>query len=238
MLGNLINLLYPAICRGCSKKIDKFDRNICDNCAKKITERLPPFCIKCGRQLKEGYKSIATCQNCEKDKPFFDRAWSVCHYDNLLKNLIHDFKYKKITSLSTDFTTLIINFMKKHHIGKDSNLILSIPMHPNRLFQREINHADILAKALGKNLGIPYSRNTLKKIKNTSLQSKLKRDARIKNLRYSFYLKNKLIVRNKNIMLVDDLFTTGSTVNECSRLLKNSGAGYVEVITLARGDVL
>lgn len=238
MLGELINLLYPAICRGCSKKIDKFDRNICDDCAKKIKERLPPFCIKCGRQLKGDPELMAMCQNCEKDKPFFDKAWSACHYDNLLKNLIHDFKYKKIISLSKDFTALLINFMKKHHIGRDSQIILSIPMHPDRLFQREINHADILAKALGKNLGIPYSGNTLKKTKNTSLQSKLKRDARIKNLRSSFYLKDKSIVHNKNIMLVDDLFTTGSTVNECSRLLKDSGAGYIEVITLARGDIL
>jgi len=238
MLGELINLFYPAICRGCSRKIDKFDCNICDDCAKKIKERLPPFCIKCGRQLKGDSELMAMCQNCKKDKPFFDKAWSACHYDNLLKNLIHDFKYKKITSLSKDFTALLINFMKKYHIGRDSQIILSIPMHPDRLFQREINHADILAKALGRNLGIPYSGNTLKKTKNTPLQSKLKRDARIKNLRSSFYLKDKSIVRNKNIMLVDDLFTTGSTVNECSRVLKDSGAGYIEVITLARGDVL
>ena len=233
-----MNLIYPAVCRGCSKKIDKFNRNICDDCAKKIKERLPPFCIKCGRQLKGDSELAAMCQDCEKDKPFFDIAWSACHYDSLLKNLIHDFKYKKIASLASDFTILIINFMKKYRIGKNGQIILSIPMHPDRLFQREINHADILAKALGKKLGIPYSGNTLKKTKNTSLQSKLKRDARIKNLRSSFYLKDKSIVRDKNIILVDDLFTTGSTVNECSRLLKDSGAGYIEVVTLARGDAL
>jgi len=236
MLGELINLLYPAVCRGCFKKIDGFNRNICDDCVKNIKERLPPFCAKCGRQLKWGLELTTICPDCEKDKPFFDRAWSACHYDDLLKNLIHDFKYKKITSLSTDFTAIIVDFMKKHHIGKNGQVILSIPMHPDRLFQREINHADMLAKVLGKNLGIPYSGNVLKKIKNTSLQSKLKRSSRIKNLRSSFCLKDKSIVRDKNIILVDDLFTTGSTVNECSRLLKDSGAGYIEVVTLARGD--
>ena len=239
MLGALINLLYPAICRACSKKISKFDRNICNDCAKKIKERFPPpFCIKCGRQMKGSPELMAICQDCREDEPYFDKAWSACHYDGLLKNLIHDFKYKKVTSLSTDFTALLIDFMKKHNIGKDSQIILSIPMHPNRLFQREINHADILAKALGKSLGILYSGNTLKKIKDTSLQSKLKRGARIKNLRSSFYIKDRSVVCNKNIMLVDDLFTTGSTVNECSRLLKDSGARYIEVITLARGDTL
>jgi len=138
-------------------------------------------------------EKVRTASSSE-DEPYFDKAWSVCHYDGLLKNLIHDFKYKKVTSLSTDFTALFIDFMKKYNIGKDSQIILSIPMHPNRLFQREINHADILAKALGKNLGILYSGNTLRKIKNTSLQSKLKRDARVKNLRSSFSIKVSLVV--------------------------------------------
>jgi ComF family protein len=236
MLRTIINLLYPALCRACFKKTNKIDSNICDNCAKKIKERFPPFCVKCGRQLKGDYELITICQDCKKDEPYFDRAWSACYYEGILKDLIHDFKYRKITSLSTDFTALIINFMKKYNIGKDCQIILSIPMHPNRLFGREINHSDILAKALGKSLGIVYSGNTLRKIKDTSLQSKLKRQERIKNLYSSFSLKDDMIIRNKNIMLVDDLFTTGSTVNECSRLLKNSGARYIEVITLARGD--
>ncbi|MCX5693130.1 MAG: ComF family protein [Candidatus Omnitrophica bacterium] len=236
MLGALINLLYPVLCRVCSEKINEFDRNICADCAKKIKERLPPFCIKCGRQLKGDPELMAVCPDCKKHAPYFDRAWSACHYDNPLKGLIHDFKYKKISSLSTDFTALIIDFMKKYNVGKDCQMILSIPMHSRRLFKREINHSDILAQGLGKKLGISYSSNTLKKTKDTLFQSKLKREARIKNLHLSFSLKDSSIVRNKNILLIDDLFTTGSTVNECSRLLKNSGARYVEVITLARGD--
>jgi competence protein ComFC len=236
MLGALINLLYPALCRVCSKKIDKFDHNICGDCGKKIKERLPPFCVKCGKRLKGEPELIDTCPDCKKDTLYFDRAWSACHYDDPLKSLIHDFKYKKITSLSTDFTDMLINFIKKHNIGIDCDMILSIPMHPDRLLKREINHSDILARDLGKKLGISCRENTLRKTKNTLPQSKLKREARIKNLHLSFSLKDNSAVRNKNILLVDDLFTTGSTVNECSRLLKNSGARRVEIITLARGD--
>jgi ComF family protein len=236
MLRTLINLFYPAVCRVCSKKINESDRNICAFCAKKIKERVPPFCVKCGKQLEGDPELITACADCKKHAPHFDRAWSACHYDEPLKDLIHDFKYKKISSLSTDFTALIINFMNKYNIGKDCQMVLSIPMHSNRLFEREVNHSDILAQNLGKKMGIPCSLNTLKKTKNTLFQSKLKREARIKNLHSSFSLKNSSIVRDKNILLVDDLFTTGSTVNECSMLLKNSGAKQVEVITLARGD--
>ena len=236
MLGAIINLFYPAVCRICSKKLEEFDRNICTNCSKELTERLPPFCLRCGRQLKGDDELKTICADCENDTPHFDRAWSACHYEGALKNLIHDFKYKKITSLSKDFAILTINFMKKYNIGKESQIILSVPMHPRKLFKREVNHADILARTIGKGLGIAYSGSVLKKIKNTPPQSKLKREDRIKNLQSSFSLKNSSLISGRNILLVDDLFTTGSTVNECAMLLKNSGAGRVEVITLARGD--
>jgi competence protein ComFC len=232
----MVNLLYPALCRICSKKMDELDRNICGDCAKKIKERLPPFCLKCGKQLKGDPELMAMCSDCKKDIPHFNRAWSACHYDEPLKNLIHDFKYNKVTSLSADFSSIMIDFMKKYRVGEDSQIILSIPMHPDRLSKREINHSDIMARDIGKRLGISYSGSALKKIKDTSLQSKLKRDARIKNLRSSFSVKNASLIHDKNILLVDDLFTTGSTVNECSRILKDSGARSVEVITLARGD--
>jgi len=238
MLEAIINLLYPALCRNCFKKIDRPGRNICDNCAKDIKERLPPFCARCGRQLKHDQGPTAVCADCARGNPCFDKAWSACHYDGALKALIHDFKYKKITCLSGDFSALMINFMKKHGIGKDCDIILPIPMHQNRLFNREINHADILARELAKRLNIPFSKKALRKIKDTPLQSRLNREDRIKNQSSSFALKNSSVARNKNILLVDDLFTTGSTVNECSRLLKDSGASYVEVITLARGDSL
>ncbi|MDP2921186.1 MAG: ComF family protein [Candidatus Omnitrophota bacterium] len=235
MLRTMLNLLYPSICRACSKKLGDFNRNICSECAGKIKERLPPFCLKCGKQIGEDPAPADICQDCRNNEPHFDRAWSACIYEGTLKNLIHDFKYNRITCLSADFASLMTGFMKKHGIGKDSQVIVSVPMHTSRLFRREINHSDVLASSLGKRLGIPYTGSALKKIKNTSEQNKLGRQERIKNLCSSFSIKNSSRILNKNILLVDDLFTTGSTVNECSKILKASGAGQIEVITLARG---
>jgi len=235
MLRVMLNLLYPALCRACSRKLGRFDCNICDECAGKIKERFPPFCLKCGKQLGEGAVPADTCHDCRNNEPHFDRAWSVCLYEGVLKNLIHDFKYNKTTCLSADFASIMMDFMEKHGAGKDCQIIVPVPMHPSRLFRREINHSDVLARCLGKRLGIPYAGRALKKIKNTSEQNKLGRQERIKNLGSSFSTKNSSSIIDKNILLVDDLFTTGSTVNECARVLKNSGARRVEVITLARG---
>lgn len=180
------------------------------------------------------------CVDCKKEHLYFDRALSVFHYDGVLKELVHDFKYKKATSLAVEFADLTVDFIKEYGVGKDTDIILSIPMHPRRLFKREVNTSDILAKNIAKRLGLKYSARVLKKIKNTVPQSKLPRSERINNIKYSFSLhKNKKTeIKNKNILLVDDLLTTGSTVNECARLLKGASSGRIEVITLARGDRL
>jgi predicted amidophosphoribosyltransferase len=143
-----------------------------------------------------------------------------------------------MTLMANEFAEWVVDFMKEYKIGIDTDIVLSIPMHPIKLFEREINPSHILAKNIAKKLALRYSERLIKKIKNTPPQSKLPRTQRLKNVKFSFCLdKNKESeVRNKRILLVDDLFTTGSTVNECARLLKELDVGYIEVITLARGD--
>ena len=145
-----------------------------------------------------------------------------------------------MTSLVKEFVELTVDFMKAHGMAGRIDLVLSIPMHPARLLKREINASHILGTAIAKKLGIRHSNGLLKKIKNTPPQSNLKRHERLSNVKGSFSLRKnkKSLVQHKNILLVDDLFTTGSTVNECSRILKEAEANYVEVITLARGDTL
>lgn len=236
MVGRIINLFYPASCQACGKKSGIWNENLCGDCLKKIKKRLPPFCIKCGRQLTGDPYLKDKCNDCKNHDPYYDRAHSGFHYEGILKDLVHDFKYKKITSLSREFSKLTVSFMKEYTLGKDVDIVAPVPMHPARIFKRETNHSHILAKDIAKNLGLKYSNRLLKKTKNTPLQSKLKRKERINNLKESFSVNKGSDVKGKNILLVDDLFTTGTTVNECAKILKEAGSDYVEVITLARGD--
>ncbi|MFC1667318.1 ComF family protein [Candidatus Omnitrophota bacterium] len=236
----MINLLYPAFCQACDKKTNRWDQFLCGDCLKKIKKRASPFCIKCSRRLASEVGSQDICNDCKKTVTYYDRALSGFSYDGILKGLVHDFKYMKMNSLAKEFAELTLEFMKEHSMGKNIDLVLSIPMHPDRLLKREVNLSHVLAKRVARKLCVRYSSGFLKKTKNTTPQSKLKRDERIKNIKGSFSLhKNRLSeIRHKNILLVDDLFTTGATVNECARILKDAGSGYVEVITLARGDRL
>lgn len=237
MFRDIISLFYPALCQVCGKKTGQPDQNLCEDCLKKIKKRLPPFCMKCGRQLPGEPRLEGRCPDCKKEDPYYDRALSAFCYEGILKNLVHDFKYKKMTSLVKEFVELTLDFMNVHGMDKSIDLVLCIPMHPARLLKREINTSHILARALAKKLNIQYSSRILKKRKNTPPQSRLKRNERINNIKGSFSLrkKGKALVQGKNILLVDDLFTTGSTVNECSMVLKEASSGHVEVITLARG---
>jgi ComF family protein len=236
IFGEAINLFYPAFCLACGRKSGAWNENLCGDCFKKIKKRLPPFCIKCGKQLAGYPDTKGKCNDCEGRPPYYDRAQSGFCYDGILKDLVHEFKYKKITSLAREFTALTVSFMKKYALGKNIDIVSSIPMHPVRIFKREINPSHILAKEIAKTLGLEYSNKLLKKARNTPPQSRLKKDKRLDNIKDSFSVNKAFDIKNKNILLIDDLLTTGSTVNECAKLLKRSGSSYVEVVTLARGD--
>lgn len=241
MIGKILNLLYPAHCHICNGKIYIWSKSVCDDCLEKIERRSPPFCAKCGRQLRGLSSERATCNDCMITDYYFDRAFSAASYNKALKTLVHNFKYKKMISLTKEFVELMLDFMREHGIGEETNLILSVPMHRSRLFLREINPSHILAKGIAGRLSIPYSDKFIRKIKNTAPQSRLTRYERIRNIKGSFSIrKNKIRrINSKNILLVDDLFTTGSTLNECARVLKEeAGARRVEALTLARGDDL
>lgn len=226
------------MCQSCGEKTGNENQNICGACLKKIKKRVPPFCIKCGKSLEGALDSREACSDCKDTNPFFDKANSVFYYNGIMKKLVHNFKYQKMTTLSKEFGNWISSFIKQDSIEEDYDLILSIPMHSARLLKREINPSHILGRNLSKKLGVPYSGKILKKIKNTPAQTGLKRNERIDNIKESFSVrKNRLPhVASKNILLVDDLFTTGSTVNECAKALKENGAKNIQVITLARGD--
>lgn len=238
MILSIINLFFPLSCQVCGEKTRPPDENICAGCMKKIKKRLPPFCVKCGKKLSGEPEMKELCSDCKKDAVYFDKALSVFYYDREIKKLVHDFKYKKITSPLKEFARSTVDFMKEHGMAKDLDLVLSVPMHRSRLFKREINPSHILAENIAKILRVQYSDGVLKKTINTLPQSSLPREKRIKNIKKSFSLQKKKIshIKDKNILLVDDLFTTGSTVNECARILKEARSNQVEIITLARGD--
>ncbi|MDX1410964.1 MAG: ComF family protein [Nitrospirales bacterium] len=232
----ILHAVLPANCRSCGEALWG-DSNpfFCDHCWSAICPIMGPTCQRCSlpfsSQTSLLHSPIHQCANCRLYPPAFTRAWTFYPYKSPLKEAIGLFKYRGKVSLAGPLATL---FMKALTPLPKIDVILPVPLHPIRLREREYNQSLLLAFPLSTQLCLPISYSTLVRIRPTTPQTSLKRKARIKNLRRSFVVTQPTILRNKSILLVDDVFTTGTTVNECAKALRKAGVSQVYVVTLAR----
>lgn len=253
LILNIIDLIYPLKCAICSLKISPEDNSqICKLCLEKFkinpTPNFSNFCKTFSpSESSSNYKNnkITPIRNMHSESlnkisnnrinKHYDKAWAKYIYEGELKNIIYLFKYKHRLSLLKQLGKLLFNFAEQNLALNSFDYIMYVPMHRRKLRQRKFNQAKILATFLAKKTEIPLITNSLKKAKYTRPQVELSGEQRILNVKGSFKLKNKNAkFNNKTILLVDDIFTTGATVKECSKLLKEAGAERIEVLVLAR----
>lgn len=227
---NILNYIFPQSCILCFELIQS-DQSLCANCWSKLNFVAKPYCNSCGRILPIDIAENINCLSCIKKKPTFDKARSIFTYDDVSKRLIHHFKYYDRTILAKTFTNLICN--RYQNIIDQADLIIPIPMHRIKRIFRLYNQAAILAKAIATHSKKPISYEVLVKTRWTKAQTSLTKKQRLTNLFGSFAIKNKSEIKDKNIILIDDVMTTGSTVSLCASLLKKAGAKKVIVITVA-----
>lgn len=203
---------------------------------------LPKRCIFCGKMLDyNAYLSI--CKKCvvpalAKEKPkrdfdqkYFDSCLCATYYENYTRRAMIKFKFKGITNLSNTFAHMMIIKIKEDWRFVTSDFIISVPLSKKRLKQRGYNQSHLLAKKVANELKIPYIENLLIKTKDIPRLSKLSLAERRKIVKGVYKFNNNFDIKDKSIVLIDDIFTTGSTVNECARILKKNGARNVFVIT-------
>jgi len=230
LLKAFLDLVLPPVCyvcgRACSGKY-----GLCEVCLSKIKYIAPPRCPKCGRHLASNH----LCHECLSRNPSVEKSWSCCHYEGMIKECVHLFKYKGYVGLVDIFRDVMINFIRKNELQKEIDLIVPVPVYPTKKRERTYNHAEVLAASVSKKLAIPVDINNLKKISWTRSQSELDRKKRLKNVKGTFLAVDKLVFSGRNILLVDDVYTTGATVNECAKALLSTNAKKVISLTLARG---
>ena len=211
---SFLNMLYPLHCLGCQKPLEASnDLCLCGHCMVSISPNaMPPF------ELEE--------------LPV--RAYSACLYDDSLKELIHKFKYKGKTVLAKAFSKLMLDCIKDNPEVTDADLITVVPLHKERLKEREFNQSLLIASPISKEYSLPLA-NTLQKTRKTKYQNELLKSERLKNLRGAFSVFSKIDISGKKILLIDDVMTTGSTLSECAKTLLDGGALSVTCFTLARG---
>lgn len=233
LLQFIILLIYPHKCPSCKKIVDA--EGFCSSCWKKLIFIEKPYCTVCGKPLDITTSMGLVCGSCIRKKYYFDRTFCVFAYNDTIARAIFEFKFYRKTFLSKFFTKLLANKIKD--CRENIDFITCVPMHIKRLRQRGYNQSLLLVKDLSDMINVPYIPDLLIKIKHTKAQVQLNHKHRKTNLKSAFELNNKYVnvVKGKNILVVDDVFTTGSTVNECAKALKQQGdVARVFVLTLAR----
>ncbi|MEA3369414.1 MAG: ComF family protein [Candidatus Ratteibacteria bacterium] len=220
MLSTLLNLLFPSYCLICEKKVKQSDYPVCQDCLAMIKPLSPAIC-RVG-----GPAALA--------KIFFFQARAAGIYEGILKKMIHLFKYKKKTSLARPLSDLLLKFLEGNPLWIKVDYFVPVPLTQRRLRERGFNQAEYLARRLAMSLNIKLSVNNLKRKGSSSSQVKAGREERNKNVAGAFYLAKPEIFRGKKILLIDDVFTTGSTANACARVLREGGSKEVLVLTAAR----
>jgi ComF family protein len=237
MINGLVDIVYPKTCVICKKKIKghgSIDNVICAECWGKVKKNLPPFCHCCGRNLHRTKSVKNICVACVKKPPHFDRAFSPCVYEGTIKELIHEFKYKNKEHLGSTLSRLMVEFIKEYNVPVEFlDLIVPLPLHKTRLREREFNQAQILSRHIAKEFNKEVSSDSLIRHRYTRTQTELNPEERILNVKDCFSVKEPEIIKNKNILLVDDVSTTQATSSEAAFALKESGANIVFVLTLA-----
>lgn len=238
---SILDVLFPPrpYCIVCSGKLKTGERFLCGECEKKMVAIKPPLCKKCGRPFWGHYEesgpfaSQFLCGDCRSQRHYYVEARSYGHYEGVLKHLIHEFKYRGRRDLSKYLGGRMVSTLKT--LGwPEFDCAVPVPLHIKRERERGYNQAALLADVLGREANLPVCR-ALVRVKPTEHQTFLDKACREKNLTGAFAAAGGVNLKGKTVLLIDDVYTTGSTADECSRSLLNAGAAKVFVLTCARG---
>ncbi len=211
----LIDLIYPRKCGFCGKKIN---------------ERYT--CGKCSNIIEYYHEKVDICAN-EEEK--CDMVISAILYDGFLKEKVLQYKFRGAKYLAPSFAEILIPKVYKY--SADFDYIISVPISEKRLKERGYNQSDLIAKYLSKFTKVQYKQDVLIKIKNNMKQSELNLNERKENVKDAYSIKNIEVIKDKRIILLDDIYTTGATLNECARILKSAVAQVVIGMTLMYGEL-
>lgn len=239
MWGRLLDLLYPPACVSCGRP----GAQVCVQCVRRFRPLRPPLCSRCGGPLgprpspttRVPPDSVRLCQACRVRPPAFDRAWSLFVYEGPLRDAIWAFKYGGHRVLGRMLGQLMAESVPAQATA-GLTAVVPVPLHPSRLVTRGFNQAALLARPIATRLQLPLLAHAVRRVRHEHSQATLDVRARRSAVRGAFGRGGEAM--SGNVLLVDDVFSTGATVNACAAVLRASGAARVVVLTLARAALV
>ncbi len=228
-------LLYPSFCEICRAFLERpHEKVICRECQEKIKPWAYSYCLCCGRFF-EGAGEPHLCRDCLERTPPFVKHRSCARYEGIIKDVILLYKYRGFEILGQylgDFVGRTLGVEEDLWPGVEA--IIPVPLHPAKEKKRGFNQARVLARRLSKIKNIKLIEKRLVKVKNIPPQTSLEADERARNVRGAFRVRKPEELQSKIVLLVDDVYTTGSTLRECSSVLKKAGVKEVRAVTVAQ----
>lgn len=226
--GKLIELavdsFFPRRCVGCGK-VGGF---LCLECLGKLPRLLPPLCPKCGRPQASGI----VCPICRKRQTEIDGVRSPFRFDEVVREAIHQLKYRNLRAIAPCLAELLADYLRSNPLPGEA--LVCVPLHPRRLRERGYNQSSLLARELGRRIDLPVIEDCLIRVKQAKPQVRaVDVEERRRNVADAFVCRDEK-VSGKRIILIDDVCTSGATLESCASALKNKGATSVWGLTLAR----
>lgn len=233
-----LHFLYPAVCCICSAaRARSEDGFICKACRSKVRPVVTPFCGRCGLPFSGTIDARFECSNCAEMKLRFDFARGAVKANDLIRDVIHRFKYQRHLWLEPFLGGLLVEAATDELSGGAWDALVPVPLHAVKLREREFNQAELIARFLGRAINLPVADRILVRNEPTPTQTELSRAERLANVRRAFSLHRQADVRGRSFILIDDVLTTGATTSACAAVLKRAGAARVGVWTVARATL-
>jgi ComF family protein len=229
MLKALVDIVFPPMCLLCGERSP--EKGFCRFCGGLVEkERInSPMCVICGEPFPSAKGVDHACGRCVEEPPFFTSARSAFVFEGKVLDAVHKLKYGGDTALAGPLAALL----SAVHLPEGLSMVVPVPLHTVRLRERGFNQSLLIARELSRTHGLPLVYDRLKRARDTGQQVGLKAAERKKNVSGAFTLDGGGFFKGRKVLLVDDVITTGATLNECAKMLKKAGA-EVAAITVAR----
>jgi ComF family protein len=231
-VGIAVDVALPRLCPGCREPVG--DAGLCAPCWSKLSFIARPYCERLGIPFAfDGGPGLISMEAIA-DPPAYQRARAAVRYDDVARTLVHAFKYGDRLDLAPTLGRWMANAGRE--LLADADALVPVPLHWRRLWTRRFNQSALLAEIIGKNAGVPVAHGALKRVKATPQQVGLTQAERASNMQGAFRVlpEGKATVAGRKLVLVDDVLTSGATVDACARMLLRAGAANVDVLVFAR----
>lgn len=225
------NIILPPRCGLCGGAVQT-NHALCGTCWEQLVIINPPQCGICAEPLPQNIEDGQICAACIATPPNYDQHLTMFDYHSSVRKLITRYKFYNGLYLRP----LMLQWMlqKISPLADDIDMVIPVPLHWRRIIKRTYHHTALLAKPIAKDIGAEYAPNLLKRVKHTPPQVGLTRKRRQKNMIGAFKTPKPNLLKNQTILLIDDVMTTGATIESCSKILRKAGADRVIILTLAK----